>query len=151
MPAADVTPLQAVLVGPDDPEVVELEAEIRAAQLAADVEALDRLIAEELLFTGPDGKLGTKAQDLAAHRSGVVRIREHQPIELRIRRIGADVAIVALLTRLVVEVGGSVVQGTYRYTRVWAHEHGAWRVAGGHVAAVPDPNSDAPGPGGSAS
>jgi len=136
VPTADVTALQGVLVGPDDSEIVALEADLRAAQLTADVEALDRLIAEELLFTGPDGKLGTKAQDLAAHRSGVVRIREHQPSELRIRRIGADVAIVALRTRLVVEVSGSVVQGTYRYTRVWAREGGAWRVAGGHVAAA---------------
>src|SRR5262245_42107644 len=110
MHGADVAPLQSVLVGPDDPEIVALEAAMRAAQLAADVVALDRLIADELLFTGPDGNLGTKAQDLAAHGSGVVRIREHQPTELRIRRVGADAAIVALRTRLVVDVKGSLVR-----------------------------------------
>lgn len=130
-------PLAAVLVGPQDAEIVALEAQIRAAQLAADVGALDRLIADELLFTGPDGELGSKAQDLAAHRSGVVRVREHEPEELRIRRIGLDVAIVALRARLAVEVAGVMVRGTYRYTRVWAREDGTWRVAGGHVAAVP--------------
>jgi ketosteroid isomerase-like protein len=134
---ADVQVIQAVLVGPADPEIIQLEAEMRAAQLAADVEALDRLIAEELLFTGPDGQLGTKAQDLAAHRSGVVRIREHVPTELRVRRVGGDVAIAALRTDMTVEVGGVTVRGTYRYTRVWARENGAWRVAGGHVAPVP--------------
>jgi ketosteroid isomerase-like protein len=133
----DVVPLATVLVGPEDAEIVALEAEIRAAQLAADVVALDRLIADELLFTGPDGELGSKAEDLAAHRSGVVRVREHEPEELRIRRIGHDVAIVALRTRLAVEVSGTTVRGTYRYTRVWAREDGTWRVAGGHVAAVP--------------
>jgi glutamate transport system ATP-binding protein len=37
------------------------------AQLRADVETLDALIADTILFTGPDGQLGTKAQDLAAH------------------------------------------------------------------------------------
>jgi len=137
VPRADVAELRAVLVGPDDPEIVELEAEIRAAQLAADVTALDRLIADELLFTGPDGKLGTKAEDLALHRSGAVRIREHQPLELRVRRIGPDVAIAALCARLAVEVGGSMVRGTFRYTRVWAREQGVWRVAGGHVGAAP--------------
>ncbi len=137
MPGADELALQAVLIGPDDPEIVALEAELRAAQLAADVVALDRLIAEELLFTGPDGQLGSKAEDLAAHGSGVVRMREHTPSELRVRRIGADVAIVALRARLTVEVNGSTHSGTYRYTRVWARERGAWRVAGGHVAAVP--------------
>lgn len=127
-----------VLVGPDDAEIVALEADIRRAQLDADAGALDRLISEDLLFTGPDGQLGTKAQDLAAHRSGVVRIREHEPLELRIRRVGANAAIVALLARMAVEVNGSMVRGTFRYTRVWAREDGTWHVAGGHVAPAPD-------------
>ena len=134
----DVIEFQTILVGEDDPEIVELEAGMRTAQLEADVETLERLIADELLFTGPDGQLGTKAQDLAAHRSGAVRIREHQPTELRIRRIGSDVAIVGLRTRLAVEVNGQMVRGTFRYTRIWARELGTWRVAGGHVSAVPE-------------
>ncbi|HKO47362.1 MAG TPA: nuclear transport factor 2 family protein [Polyangiaceae bacterium] len=126
------------MIGLDDPEIVALEAELRSAQLSADIEALDRLISEDLLFTGPDGQLGTKAQDLAAHQSGVVRIRSHEPTELRVRRVGTDVAIAALRTRLVVEVNGATIRGSYRYTRVWAREQNAWRVAGGHVAASPD-------------
>jgi len=135
-PELDV--MQAALVGDPDPEIVAAEARIRAAQLAADVAALDALIADALLFTGPDGQLGTKAQDLAAHGSGAVRFRAHQPEELRVRRVGADVAVSALRAVLVVEVGGTLVRGTYRYTRVWAREDGGpWRVVGGHVSAVP--------------
>jgi ketosteroid isomerase-like protein len=65
-------------------------------------------------------------------------IREHQPEELRIKRVGADVAIAALRARLVVEVAGKVDSGTYCYTRVWARgEDGIWRVTGGHVGACP--------------
>jgi ketosteroid isomerase-like protein len=129
--------MQAALVGSPDDEIVTLEAALRRAQLDADVAALDALIADELLFTGPDGQLGTKAQDLDAHRSGVVRFRAHEPEELRIRRVGRDVAITALRARLAVEVGGTLVRGTYRYTRVWAREDGErWRVAGGHVSEV---------------
>src|SRR5688572_30586407 len=138
MPDEDLARVRNVLVGPDDAEIVALEADIRRAQLDADAGALDRLISEDLLFTGPDGQLGTKAQDLAAHRSGVVRIREHEPLELRIRRIGSNVAIVALRARMAVEVNGSMVRGTFRYTRIWAREDGTWRVAGGHVAPTPD-------------
>ena len=142
MNAPDVAPMRAALVGADDDEIVALEARLRDAQLAADVAALDRLIADALLFTGPDGQLGTKAADLAAHASGAVRIRTHTPEELRIRRVGADVAVTALRTRLSVEVGGALVEGTYRYTRVWAREDGRpWRVVGGHVSAVGDPDA----------
>lgn len=135
----DVAAIATVLAGPPDPEIVECEARLRAAQLEADVAALDALIADALLFTGPDGSLGTKAQDLAAHGSGAVRVRAHEPEELRVRRVGADVAVAALRTRMRVEVGGETVQGTFRYTRVWAREDGGpWRVVGGHVAPVAD-------------
>ena len=136
----DVALLAGVLVGDADPEfvreIVACEARIRAAQLDADVAALDALIADALLFTGPDGALGTKAEDLAAHASGAVRFRAHEPEELRVRRVGADVAVSALRARLTVEVGGTTIAGTYRYTRVWAREGGAWRVVGGHVSPV---------------
>jgi hypothetical protein len=129
--------VEAVLVGPPDPEIVGAEARIRAAQLDADVAALGELIADELLFTGPDGQLGTKTQDLEAHRSGVVRFREHEPEELRIRRVGENVAVSALRARLAVEVGGVLTRGRYCYTRVWAREGGgSWRVVGGHVSEV---------------
>lgn len=137
MSTPDDVAMSAALIGAADPEIVALEAQLRAAQLGADVAALDRLIAAGLLFTGPDGQLGTKAQDLEAHGSGGVRVRAHEPDELRIRRVGADVAMTALRTRLAVEVAGTLVRGTYRYTRVWAREAGGpWRVVGGHVSAV---------------
>jgi ketosteroid isomerase-like protein len=127
-----------VVVGPVDHEIIALEADIRAAQLAADVDALDRLISEDLLFTGPDGNLATKQQDLDSHRSGAVRILEHEPIELRVRRVGDNVAIVALHARMAAAINGTIVRGNFRYTRVWAREDGAWRVVGGHVAPLAD-------------
>lgn len=120
----------------DDVEIAELEEQLRQAQLAADVTTLDRLIDDDLLFAGPDGSLATKSQDLAAHRDGIVRFRSHQPEDLRVRRVGNDVAIASLRTRLVVDVAGQRAEGTYRYTRIWARENGAWRVVGGHVSAV---------------
>ena len=151
MKPADVGAMRAVLEGADGlphDDIVEREAELRAAQLAADTDALHELIADELLFTRPDGQLGTKAQDLAAHGSGIVRFREHEPEELRVRRVGADVAVAALRARLAVEVAGTLHRGVYRYTRVWAREGGGpWRVVGGHVsevpAALPTPMNDA--------
>ena len=134
--------MESVLSGAADPEIAALEGQLRTAQLNADVVALERLIADDLLFTGPDGQLGTKAQDLDAHASGVVRFRAHEPEELRVRRVGANVAIAALRARLSVEVAGTVMRGTYRYTRVWARENGGpWRVVGGHVGEVPSPNN----------
>jgi ketosteroid isomerase-like protein len=137
MSETNIMALERVLVGTADQEIVSLEARIRAAQLSADVTALSELISDNLLFTGPDGQLGTKAQDLDAYRSGTVKFLTHVPEELRIRRVGANVAIAALRTQLSVDVAGKISHGTYRYTRVWAREDNkTWRVVGGHVSLV---------------
>jgi ketosteroid isomerase-like protein len=146
MSTPDLAAMQAALVGAADPEIVALEARIRAAQMSGDVDTLDALIGDELLFTGPDGQLATKAQDLEAHRSGAVRFRGHEPEELRVRRVGANVIVSALRAVLSVEVGGSLVRGTYRYTRVWAREgDGSWRVVAGHASEASTAKSTAEG------
>ena len=133
----DTTVFDQALIGIVDQEIVILEARIRAAQLSADITALEDLISDDLLFTGPDGQLGTKAQDIEAYRSGTVRFVAHDPEELRIRRVSADVAISSLRARLTVDIAGNLSRGTYRYTRVWAREGGrVWRVVGGHVSLV---------------
>jgi ketosteroid isomerase-like protein len=63
-----------------------------------------------------------------------------QPEELRVSWIRPDVAVSSLRARLSIEVAGNLVQGTFRYTRVWAHEaDDAWRVVAGHVSEVQDP------------
>jgi ketosteroid isomerase-like protein len=144
MDEIDTSAFDQVLVGMADPEIVVLEARIRMAQLGADLTTLDDLISDDLLFTGPDGQLGSKAQDLEAYRSGTVKFIHHIPEELRIRRVSADVSISALQAQLTVDVAGSLSRGAYRYTRIWAREDGqAWRVVGGHVSVVNSSDADA--------
>ena len=133
----DTIALEQVLTGVADQEIVSLEARIRAAQLSADVTALHELISDDLLFTGPDGQLGTKAQDIDAYRSGTVKFLAYVPEELRIRRVGVNAAISSLRAQLTVDVAGNISRGTYRYTRIWAREDDQiWRVVGGHVSLV---------------
>ena len=135
----DTKGFDQALVGTDtdDQEIVILEARIRVAQLGADLTALENLISDDLLFTGPDGQLGSKAQDLEAYRSGTVKFVAHVPEELRIRRVSANVAITSLRAQLTVQVAENLSRGTYRYTRVWARDDGrGWCVVGGHVSLV---------------
>jgi ketosteroid isomerase-like protein len=137
MSSSIADPMSLALRGAADEEIVELERRLRTAQLSADVAALNVLVSEDLLFAGPDGSLASKAQDLDAHASGVIRFRAHEPEELRVRRVSEDCAMTSLRARLRVEVSGTEVTGVFRYTRVWVREEdGQWRVAGGHVSVV---------------
>ena len=128
-----------------DAEIAALESELRAAQLTGDVAALDRLISDDLLFTGPDGAFATKAQDLATYRDGVMRVASHEPEELRVRRVGPDVAVAGLRARMTGSFAGTPFDAIAHYTRVWAREDAQWRIVGGHVSVAPVANVTAPG------
>ena len=114
----------------------QLEAELRRAQLQSDVATLDRLLDEALLFTGPDGTLATKADDLTLHREHVVQFSTHEPRELKFLSVTDDVVVVALRTHLAGRYQQTAFAGDFRYTRVWARRDQAWRVVAGHVSAI---------------
>ena len=118
----------------------QLEAELRAAQLQSDVVALDRLIDDALLFTGPDGTVATKADDLALHRNRVGLFTTHEPRDLQVRVVTADVVVVALRTRLAGRFHDADFAGDYCYTRVWAQRGDRWRIVAGQVSAVAPEN-----------
>jgi ketosteroid isomerase-like protein len=113
-----------------------LEERLWKAQLSGDVEALDDLIADDLLFTGLSGSLETKAADLQQHRSGALKITKLDPVEFRVRVIPGG-AITSVKMDAAAVIAGKVTSATLRYTRVWISESGRWRIAGGHMSVVP--------------
>ena len=87
----------STLVSHDIPDALRAsESALRQAQLTGDVAALDRLIDDELVFTGPDGAIYGKQDDLNAHRNGIIRITCLEPSEERIQRFGG-VAVISVL------------------------------------------------------
>lgn len=111
------------------------EAELRQAQLTGDVALLDRLLDDALVFTGPDGAVYGKGDDLDAHRRGWVRITRLDPSEERIQRFGG-VAVVSVRMEMAGSFKGAPFAGPFRYTRVWCERPNGWRLVAGHVSAV---------------
>ena len=111
------------------------EVALRQAQLASDVAALDRLVDDALVFTGPDGAVYGKQDDLDAHRRGVVRIQRLDPSEERVQRFGS-LAVVSVRMEMSGTFHGSAFAGPFRYTRVWCARPEGWRIVAGHVSAV---------------
>ena len=111
------------------------EAALRQAQLASDVAVLDRLVDDALIFTGPDGAVYGKQDDLDAHRRGMVRITRLEPSEERIQRFGS-IAVVSVRMEMSGTFQGATFAGPFRYTRVWCARPEGWRIVAGHVSAV---------------
>lgn len=121
--------------GSDASPLWRAELALRRAQLAGDVAVLDRLVDDALVFTGPDGAVYGKADDLDAHRAGWVRIVRLVPSEERVQRFG-DVAVVSVRMEMAGTFRGAAFAGSFRYTRVWCRRAEGWRVVAGHVSAV---------------
>jgi ketosteroid isomerase-like protein len=117
-------------------EIVERETALLHAITTNDVALLDDLLHDDLLFNGPDGQTGTKAQDLANYRSGGIQLRRADASDRLIRAVGDDV-VVAVTVTLEGTYLGMRADGRYRYLRVWKRIGGAWRVIGGSVVPLP--------------
>ena len=117
-------------------EIVRRESALLAAVTSNDVALLDDVLHDDLLFNGPDGRTGTKAEDLANYRSGGIQLRRAEASDRLVSAIGDDV-VVAVTVTLEGSYLGVRVDGRYRYLRVWKHVGGAWRVIAGSVVAMP--------------
>jgi ketosteroid isomerase-like protein len=116
-------------------EVNSMEAQLREAMLAGDLKVLDALLADDLVFTDQTGNRLTKADDLATHRLGRLKITQINISDQQVRPSGT-----CAIVTLVANVGGSFdshsFSGRFAYTRVWECSDGNWRVAAAHCSAA---------------
>ncbi|MGC3862498.1 nuclear transport factor 2 family protein [Micromonospora chersina] len=115
----------------------DAERRLQAAQLAADAEALDELLDDRLIFTGPGGLLYSKADDLALQRSGQQRLTQVTEEELLVLAAGTT-GVTWFLGTLSGVFQGQDFTARLRYTRTWTHapERG-WRLLAAHVSEAP--------------
>jgi ketosteroid isomerase-like protein len=116
-------------------EIEALELELAQAMCDNDLATLDRLLSEDLMFTGPDGALVDKARDLALHRSGDTVFTTYEIDELRVR-IYQPIAIANVKVSLAGSFRGTPFAGDYRYLRIYLNRDDCWQIIGGQVTAI---------------
>ena len=117
-------------------QIQTCEERLYRAMLASDVDELEVLIADDLLFAGPTGELATKAMDLELHRSGGTKFNELNPKELEIRVWSEEFALASAKIFLSGTFLGQPFAGDHRYTRVWRRNEHGWQVVGGSVTTM---------------
>ena len=106
---------------------------LQAAQLAADAGALDRLLDDRLVFTGPDGRLYSKKDDLELQRSGGQRSTAVTEEELT-ALVAGDTGVTWFRGRLAGRFQGQDFVAHVRYTRTWIRTADGWRLLAAHVS-----------------
>jgi ketosteroid isomerase-like protein len=113
---------------PTHEQIQGLERRLLDAMRTSDLDELDALLADGLVFTDHLGGLWGKQGDLLAHRSGVIHIRALSASQERILVLDGA-AVVSVLLEISGTFAGREASGAFRFTRVWAPTaSGKWQV-----------------------
>lgn len=107
-------------------EIEAVEQERWQAMLAADTEALDRLLADELTYTHSNGLVDTKASLLDAIAVKRFDYRSADRRDVSIAVVG-DVAVITGRVAMLVVAGDREVHLDSRFSSVWARADDRWR------------------------
>ena len=116
-------------------QVIASEKSLLKAMRTNDVELLDTLLHDELLFNGPNGETATKAADLANYRSGNINLHAVESSDQLLSVIGDDV-VVAVTVEIKGNYLGQELDGKFRYLRVWKLFDRTWKVIAGSVVTL---------------
>ncbi|WP_419899631.1 nuclear transport factor 2 family protein [Roseomonas sp. USHLN139] len=120
-----------------DHPVLALEDRLAAAMKAGDAATLEALLAEGLVFIDQNGRSQGKAEDLAMHRSGLLRLDRLEIADRKLRELGPEAAVVTLRAKLEGRFRGAHVAGHFAYTRVWQQTgEESWQVVAAHCSTV---------------
>ena len=121
----------------DETNVIQgFESRLRLAMIHSDIEELDQLLSDDLIFTTHFGQLIRKKDDLDAHKSGIIKINEAIASDEQILLL-KGVAVVSVQMRLSGSINGTPSNGLFRFTRVWAESSkGHWKVVAGQSTSV---------------
>jgi len=118
-------------------KLVQTRIELRQALLDNDIEILERLYAKDYVLTTRSGKILTKPQRIASIKSGQLRyLKFAEESDIQIRMYGNTAVVTgvgATITRL---DGNEVVSGKKRFTEVFIHQDGLWRMVARHASTV---------------
>jgi hypothetical protein len=111
-------------------DVIKLENHLIEAMQISDIDTLDQLLHDDLLFIAPNGQTITKEMDLDSHKSGAMII-EHIIPTIEFINIIDDIAIVTIVMDTKGKMFEQPIQGNFRYIRVWKLFENKLKVIGG--------------------
>jgi ketosteroid isomerase-like protein len=129
----------------DDPDPLAAERLFFAALIAADLEDLDRVLADDfVLIDVMRGDEIAKAALVAVLGSGQLRFAAIEPVESRVRRYPGT-TVVTGRTRMSGTFDGTRFTASSRYTHVYVQQEGRWRLVAAQGTQIPPEGQPATG------
>jgi len=116
-------------------EIIEQENKLYKAITESDINTLEELLHDDLLFVIPSGEVITKEIDLRAYRDGALKINKINPQIEALNSIG-DTAVIVLSMELEGSYNAVPFEAKYRYIRFWKKFKEGIKVVGGSGVAI---------------
>jgi len=120
-------------------QILQLEKEGREAALSNDVEANDRLLADNWMNTNANGTTTTKARLMELLKSSPFKIMSIEDDDVMVRVYGDSAVVTGRATSKRIGQDNAVITGQVRFTRVYAKQKGQWKVVAAQSTPIKQP------------
>ena len=121
--------------------LAKLEQEWGEAIARHDVDFLERTESDDYTYTGPDGVVSHKSDEIAGAKAGVAQIESFKHRDIKTHVYG-DTAVVTGATTLKGMAGDMDLSGEFRWTDVFVKRNGQWWVVASQATAISKPDTE---------
>jgi ketosteroid isomerase-like protein len=119
--------------------IEQLEQQYRQAMLDDNTAVMDRMLADSYVGIEPNGMIETKAETIDNWRNHKIAFSQLDLSEVHVRIYGKT-AVVTSKARVVGHGIGGIMDGEYRYTRVYNEQNGQWRIVSFEANRIANPS-----------
>ena len=119
-------------------EILTLEEELTQTEMRLDVEALDRIYADDIMVTAPIGLCVDKPAVMTEVRLAAdkAKVERYDKDDLKVRAYG-DTAVTSYRMTAEAKLEGTEIKRQLCITNVWLKRNGSWQIVARHTAGLP--------------
>jgi ketosteroid isomerase-like protein len=117
-------------------EVLEVDTQRADAYVNGDVATLERILADDVTYVHPTGKVETKAEVIAGFKNQDRKYKSIKRDDVVVRIYG-NTAVVTGRNTISAEYQGKNYDVQNRFTRVYVKQAGGWRLVAHHGSNIP--------------
>ena len=103
----------------------------------ADATAIEKILADDYLYTDEEGKVLNKTEDLATYKNRKSKYDLVETSDQKVRIVGNNVAVETGTFRVKgTDKDGKPFDTAERYTTTWVARNGQWKIIADHISTI---------------
>ena len=111
-------------------DIIDCENRLLDAIRNGDINTLDELLHESLIFNIPTGQTITKEMDIENYRSGIMCVYDISTTDQTIKTVD-NISTVVVTIHLKAKYADQIIDGKFRYLRIWKLFNNSWKIIAG--------------------